>query len=52
MRPPKTNAAASVGHYELIVMGAARRVGEPLFFGETVAAVFEQTPASILLVSS
>jgi nucleotide-binding universal stress UspA family protein len=37
---------------DLIVMGVARPVGDELFFGEIAAAVFEKTPASILLVSS
>jgi nucleotide-binding universal stress UspA family protein len=36
----------------LVVMGVARPSGEPLFFGEIAARVFEKTPASILLVSS
>jgi nucleotide-binding universal stress UspA family protein len=36
----------------LIVMGVARRRGEPLFFGDTAGSVFEKTPASILLVST
>ena len=36
----------------LIVMGAARPAGEPLFFGEIAAALFDKAPASILLVSS
>jgi Kef-type K+ transport system membrane component KefB/nucleotide-binding universal stress UspA family protein len=37
---------------KLIVMGVARPVGEPLFFGEIAAAVLEDSPASILLVAS
>jgi Kef-type K+ transport system membrane component KefB/nucleotide-binding universal stress UspA family protein len=36
----------------LIVMGVARRRGEPLFFGDTASSVFEKTPASIMLVST
>lgn len=36
----------------LIVMGVTRRSGERLFFGETAAAVFERTPAAMLLLST
>jgi Kef-type K+ transport system membrane component KefB/nucleotide-binding universal stress UspA family protein len=37
---------------KLIVMGVSRPSGEPLFFGEIAAAVFEKSAASILLISS
>jgi Kef-type K+ transport system membrane component KefB/nucleotide-binding universal stress UspA family protein len=37
---------------DLIVMGVARRVGETLYFGDTAASVFRNTPVSILLVST
>jgi nucleotide-binding universal stress UspA family protein len=40
------------GGHDLIVMGVARRVGEPLDFGDTAAAVFRKASASILLVST
>jgi K+:H+ antiporter len=40
------------GGHDLIVMGVAQRVGEPLYFGETAASVFEKAPASMLLVST
>ncbi|HZS63200.1 MAG TPA: cation:proton antiporter [Xanthobacteraceae bacterium] len=36
----------------LIVMGASRRPGEKLFFGDTAAAVLENSKASVLLISS
>ncbi len=36
----------------LVVMGVGRRPGDTLFFGDTAAAVFEKSPASILFVSS
>ncbi len=38
--------------HDLIVMGVGRRPGDKLFFGDTAAAVFEQSPASILFVAS
>ena len=37
---------------DLIVMGVGRRPGDKLFFGDTAAAVFEKSPASILFVAS
>jgi K+:H+ antiporter len=38
--------------HDLIVMGVGRRPGDKLFFGDTAAAVFERSPASILFVAS
>ena len=43
---------AKKGCHDLIVMGVNRRSGDVLFFGDTAAAVFETSPASILLLSS
>jgi Kef-type K+ transport system membrane component KefB/nucleotide-binding universal stress UspA family protein len=43
---------AKKGCHDLIVMGVNRRSGDALFFGDTAAAVFEKSPASILLLSS
>ena len=40
------------GKHDLVVMGVSRRAGDKLFFGDTVAAVLEKTPTSILLVST
>ena len=40
------------GKHNLVVMGVSRRAGDKLFFGNTVAAVLEKTPTSILLVST
>jgi nucleotide-binding universal stress UspA family protein len=37
---------------DLIVLGVGRRPGDKLFFGDTAMAVFEQAPASILLVAA
>jgi Kef-type K+ transport system membrane component KefB/nucleotide-binding universal stress UspA family protein len=37
---------------DLIVMGVTRRPGETLFFGDTVATMFENATSSILLLSS
>jgi Kef-type K+ transport system membrane component KefB/nucleotide-binding universal stress UspA family protein len=38
--------------HNLIVMGASRRPGDNLFFGETTAAVLEKSKASLMVVSS
>jgi hypothetical protein len=37
---------------DLIVMDVTRRSGEPLFFGETAAAVFEKAPTSAVLLAT
>ena len=39
------------GH-DLIIMGVSRRPGDKLFFGDTAAAVFEQSAISIIFVAS
>jgi Kef-type K+ transport system membrane component KefB/nucleotide-binding universal stress UspA family protein len=38
--------------HDLIVMGVSRRPGDKLFFGDTAAAVLENSPASIVFVAS
>jgi nucleotide-binding universal stress UspA family protein len=38
--------------YDLIVLGANRRPGETLFFGNTAAAVLERCDTAILFVAS
>ena len=38
--------------HDLIVVGAGRRPGDRLFFGDTAAAVFEKSPASIIFLAS
>ena len=43
---------ASLGHYNLIVMGVGRPAGETLFFGKVAAAVLENSKHSILFVST
>jgi nucleotide-binding universal stress UspA family protein len=43
---------ADRGGHNLIVMGASRRPGENLFFGETTATVLENSKASLMIVSS
>ncbi|MEH2560607.1 universal stress protein [Bradyrhizobium sp. AZCC 2289] len=43
-------AEAKKGRHDLIVIGANRRPGDKLFFGDTAAFVFEQAPGSIILV--
>ncbi len=45
-------AQAKKGRHDLIVMGVQRRPGDKLFFGDTAAAVFEKSPASLLFLSS
>jgi len=45
-------AQAKKGGHDLIVMGVQRRPGSKLFFGDTAAAVFEKSPASVLFLSS
>jgi Kef-type K+ transport system membrane component KefB/nucleotide-binding universal stress UspA family protein len=45
-------AAAKRNGHNLIVMGVSRRPGDQLFFGETAAGVFRDTPISVLFVSS
>jgi Kef-type K+ transport system membrane component KefB/nucleotide-binding universal stress UspA family protein len=39
-------------NHDLIIMGAGRRPGDKLFFGDTAAAVLEKSPASILFVAT
>lgn len=43
---------AERSQHNLVVMGASRRPGEKLFFGETTAAVLEKSKASLMIVSS
>jgi Kef-type K+ transport system membrane component KefB/nucleotide-binding universal stress UspA family protein len=43
---------AKVGEHNLIVMGVSRRPGEKLFFGNTAAAILENTDASLVFVAS
>jgi len=43
---------ASLGDYNLIVMGVGRPAGETLFFGRVAAAVLENSDRSLLFVSS
>jgi Kef-type K+ transport system membrane component KefB/nucleotide-binding universal stress UspA family protein len=38
--------------HDLIIMGAGRRPGDKLFFGDTAATVLEKSPASILFVAT
>jgi Kef-type K+ transport system membrane component KefB/nucleotide-binding universal stress UspA family protein len=38
--------------HDLIIMGAGRRPGDKLFFGDTAAAVLEKSPTSILFVAT
>jgi Kef-type K+ transport system membrane component KefB/nucleotide-binding universal stress UspA family protein len=43
---------AERGGHNLIVMGVSRRPGDKLFFGNTAAAIMENTEASLLFVAS
>jgi nucleotide-binding universal stress UspA family protein len=43
---------AGASRHTLIVMGVNRRPGETLYFGDVPAAILEQSPRSILFVSS
>ena len=43
---------AKKGRHDLIVMGVNRRPGDTPFFGDTAAAVFENSSASCLFLSS
>jgi Kef-type K+ transport system membrane component KefB/nucleotide-binding universal stress UspA family protein len=45
-------AAAKRNGHNLIIMGVSRRPGDQLFFGETAAGVFKDTPISVLFVAS
>jgi Kef-type K+ transport system membrane component KefB/nucleotide-binding universal stress UspA family protein len=38
--------------YDLIIMGASRRPGDKLYFGDTAAAVLEDAPASVVFVAT
>jgi nucleotide-binding universal stress UspA family protein len=40
------------GRYDLIILGATRRTGETLSFGNVAAAVLESSDMSILFVAS
>ncbi|MEI9892957.1 MAG: cation:proton antiporter [Chthoniobacter sp.] len=43
---------ASVGEYELIVLGTKQRPGEALHFGENVSAIIGNAPCPVLVVTS
>jgi Kef-type K+ transport system membrane component KefB/nucleotide-binding universal stress UspA family protein len=43
---------AEKGAHDLIVMGVSRRPGDKLFFGDTAAAVLENSSASIVFLAS
>jgi Kef-type K+ transport system membrane component KefB/nucleotide-binding universal stress UspA family protein len=45
-------AEAKKQAHDLIIMGVSRRPGDKLFFGETAAAVLENSPVSIVFVAS
>jgi Kef-type K+ transport system membrane component KefB/nucleotide-binding universal stress UspA family protein len=43
---------ARLGNYNLIVMGVGRPAGETLFFGKVATAILDNSPSSIMFVSS
>jgi K+:H+ antiporter len=43
---------ANANGFDLVVLGADRRPGDKLFFGDTAMAVFDKAPASIVLLST
>jgi len=43
---------AKMAGHDLTIMGASRRPGDKLFFGDTAAAVFEKSPTSLVFVAS
>ncbi len=43
---------AKRGGHDLIIMGVNKRPGETLYFGDTAAAVFEQSGSSVLFLAS
>ena len=38
--------------HDLIIIGAGRRPGDKLFFGDTAASVFEHAPTSVVFVAT
>jgi Kef-type K+ transport system membrane component KefB/nucleotide-binding universal stress UspA family protein len=52
MAPDATILREAGRGYDLVVLGVSRRPGGVLFFGNTAAAILEQSPTSILFVAS
>jgi nucleotide-binding universal stress UspA family protein len=52
MAPDAAILREAVRGYDLVILGVSRRPGDVLFFGNTAAAVLEQSPTSILFVAS
>jgi Kef-type K+ transport system membrane component KefB/nucleotide-binding universal stress UspA family protein len=49
---PDQAVLAEAARHNLIIMGVSRRPGDELFFGETAAGIFENSPASVVFVAS
>jgi nucleotide-binding universal stress UspA family protein len=49
---PDQAILAEAAHSNLIIMGVSRRPGDVLFFGETAAGIFENSPTSVVFVAS
>ncbi len=45
-------AQAKKGAHDLIIMGVNRRPGDTLFFGDTAAAVLDNSPTSIVFLAT
>ncbi len=45
-------AEAKKGTHDLIIMGVNRRPGDTLFFGDTAAAVLNNSPTSIVFLAT
>ncbi len=52
MAPAEAIIAAASDHRDLIVMGADRRAGSPLYLGEVAAAVLQGSKASVAFVAN
>jgi nucleotide-binding universal stress UspA family protein len=49
---PDQAVLAEAARHNLVIMGVNRRPGDELFFGETAAGIFENSPASVVFVAS
>jgi Kef-type K+ transport system membrane component KefB/nucleotide-binding universal stress UspA family protein len=49
---PDQAVLAEAARHNLIIMGVSRRPGDELFFGETAAGIFENSPASVVFLAS
>ena len=52
VNPDEAILAAAQDDRDLIVMGANRRAGTPLYFGEIATAVLQTSKASVVVVTN